>query len=548
MKIGQEQPDSTSRADPIWLLVLISFFGLGLFLGSRDILSQTWDILVSTKSLVRSVQPAEALPTLVVDMRFQNYSDLLQQREEAIQSGVYIPANRDYITATIRLDDLTVPVSIRLNPGPATDLAREDRWDLHVRTRQSQQLLGMRRFYLLSQADRDGLYQWTLTRALEREGLLASRYQFVNLLFNGDSWGTYALLEGFGDELMTANGRTAGVILEFDADLLWKSIAHFGSTQSTYADPVANLLATDFRYFEIDTFRDATIARDEDRSAQKDTSISRLRALQAGETPASEIFDVNQYGRFLALVDLWGAIEAVSLVNLRYYYNPDSDLLEPIGFGVGSPGGDERIPLIATYDDPILQAAYVREAQRLSQPAYLAELRTELEPEMIELQRALQTSGNEPTLPWNMIEERQEQIRRSLSPVQPVFAYLGPSTMSMSATIQIDLANVINLPVEVLGFDIGGLTFLEADPTWLQTEETNGLLTLQDGRVILNTASTPVIRYVRFHIPIIEIIRRDTEIDFMQALEIRVATRILGLDTHQLTLAREEALDLLIRP
>ena len=248
------------------------------------------------------------------------------------------------------------------------------------------------------------------------------------------------------------------------------------------------------------------------------------------------------------MVDLWGAIEAVSLVNLRYYYNPDTDLLEPIGFGVGSPGGDERIPLITTYDDPILQAAYAREALRLSQPAYLAELQAELEPELLGLQQSLRNSASELSLPWSMIEARQEQIRRSLDPVQPVFAYLGPPSMSMSAIIQIDLANVINLPVEVLGFDIDGLTFLDVEPAWLQTEEKSDLLTLEDESIILNTASTPIIRYVRFHIPITEIIRRDAEIDFMQPLEIRVATRILGLDTHQFTLAGEEALEESIQP
>ena len=347
---------------------------------------------------------------------------------------------------------------------------------------------------------------------------------------------------------MTANGRTAGVILEFDAELLWKSIAHFGSTRSAYADPVANLLATDFRYFEIDTFRDATVARDEDRAAQKDTGIGRLRALQTGQARASEIFDVEKLGRFLALVDLWGANEAISLANLCYYFNPETELLEPIGYSIGAPGGEERLPLEATYNDPALQASYAREAERLSRPAYLVELQAELGPELLELQRSLQSMGGEYPLPWGMIKERQEQIRRSLYPVQPIFAYLGPSTLNMSATIQIDIANVINLPVEILGFDIDGLTFLEVDPSWLRTEASAGLFDDRDGKVILNTSSAPVLRYVRFDIPILEIIRRDKEIDFRQPIEVRVATQILGLGTHQLTLAREGVAEPLLHP
>ena len=203
---------------------------------------------------------------------------------------------------------------------------------------------------------------------------------------------------------------------------------------------------------------------------------------------------------------------------------------------------NERLPLAAAYNDPILQAAYAHEAQRLSQPAYLTELQAELESELLASRRG------ELSELWAALAERQEQVRRSLNPVQSVFAYLGPLSMNMSGTIQIDIANVINLPVEILGFDIQGLTFLDVDPAWLQSEPPADLLTIDSDQVILNTASSHIIRYVRFQLPITEIIRRDQEIDFLQPVEIRVATRILGLDTHQLTLAREEASEQVIQP
>ena len=78
-------------------------------------------------------------------------------------------------------------------------------------------------------------------------------------------------------------------------------------------------------------------------------------------------------GRFLALVDLWGATEAVSLVNLRYYYRAADGRLEPIGFNGNPLSSNGRVPLTATYHDPDLQAAYVRAAQEMSQSEYLAQ-------------------------------------------------------------------------------------------------------------------------------------------------------------------------------
>jgi hypothetical protein len=544
MRIGQKQSSSDPKVG--WFIILALVFVLGFFLGGRNILAQVEDWLLAATRLVQSDSSAEPLPTLIVDMGFDNYSSLLQQRDEALQTGVYLSTSQDFVTATMRLDGSMIPVNMRFYPGPVEHLEGAGGWHFDVRTRRDQQLAGMQRFYLLDPADNNWLNQWAFARSLEREGVLATRYQFVNLVFNGDGWGTYALQGGFGDELMTTNGRTAGVILEFDTDLLWRSIAHFGDAQRAYADPVGNLLATDFRFFEIDAFRDATVTRDATRSAQRDAAVSRLRALQAGQLSASDIFDIEKYGRFLALVDLWGANEAISLPNLRYYYSPDTDRLEPIGFNGNPLSSDERLPLTAAYGDAVLQAAYAREADRMSQPTYLVEMERELGEELLHLQQVLRLEADEVALPWAGLQQRQEQIRRSLNPIQPVFAYLGPPTMSISATIQIDIANVINLPVEVIGFDINGTTFLEADPAWLRTDAAADLMSVHSNGIVLSATDSNLVRYVRFHLPITEIVRLDEETDFMNPIEINVGTRILGLDGHQFTLAREGAPERLI--
>jgi hypothetical protein len=546
MKIGQKQSPSDSKGG--WFVVLVVVFVLGFFLGGRNMFTEVEHWLSAANQLVQNDSSVDPLPTLIVDMNFDNYNSLLRQRDEALQTGVYLPTNQDFVTATVRLDDSLIPVNMRFYPGPAEHLREGGKWRFDVRTRRGQRLEGMQRFYLLDPADNNWLGQWAFARSLEREGILATRYQFVNLVFNGNVWGTYALQEGFGDELMTTNGRRAGVILEFDTDLLWRSVAHFGDAERAYADPVANLLATDFRFFEIDAFRDATIDRDTARSTERDAAVSRLRALQAGQLRASQVFDVDTYGRFLALVDLWGANEAVSLPNLRYYYSPDTGLLEPIGFNGNPLSSGERLPLSAAYGDAVLQAAYAREAERISQPAYLAELESELAEELRRLQQVVRPVDGEVALPWAELEKRQEQMRRSLNPIQPVFAYLGPPTTSVSATIQIDVANVINLPVEVIGFEVNGTTFLEADPAGLRTDAAADVVSVHGSQIVLSATGPDLLRYVRFHLPITEIVRLDQEADFMHPIEINVATRILGLEEHQSTPARAGPPDRVIVP
>ncbi len=543
MKIGQQQPERPSTQSLRWIGALALLFVVGLLVGGQE-----WDAIDALLSIpsriAQSVAPATDLPTLIVDMSFSSYSGILEQRERALQDGVYIPSDRDFITADIQLDGSTTPVRMRLLEGAADHLGDDEKWGFEIRARQNRRLLGMQRLCLSDPAANNWLGEWAFARALEREGILAARYQFVHLVFNGDDWGIYALQEGFANELLTSQGRPEGVIVRFDADLLWESIAHFqGDAQAAYADPIANLSTTDLQYFEVDAFRDAAIDSDPALSTQRDAALGLLRALQAGELKASQVFDVEQYGRFLALVDLWGATQATSPVNLRYYYNPASGRLEPIGFNGNALGSDARVSLAAAYDDPAIQAAYVREAWRVSQPEYLDQLQAELEGEYESLRKAVGVGES----PWDELRARQEQMARSLDPVQPVFAYLGSPTLTMSGTIRVAVANVLNLPVEIVGFDIGGATFLPANREWLQDGVAELLLDDTDPTILraLDAARPPVLRYVYFDLPLTEIHRLDNELDFMQEVDIQVATQIPGLSTTHLTLARQGYPDIL---
>ncbi len=540
MKIGQRRTQISRNL--LWLVALTLTFVVGLWAGSQGWHEELRQFQSVPARIVQWITPPEDLPTLAVDMRFANYNRILGQREQALQAGVFIPSQQDFMTATIRLDHTAIPVRMRLLEGRADNLGEDEKWGFEVRTRQNQHLLGMQRFYLSDPEVNNWLHLWAFARALEREDVLVSRCQFVRLIFNGNYRGIYTLQEGFADEMLTTRDRPVGVIVRFDADLLWESIAHFdGDTQAAYADPVTNLSTTDFQYFEVDTFRDAAIAKDPDLIAQRDAAIGLLRALQTGTLDASDVFDVERYGRFLALADLWAATPATSLVNLHYYYNPTSNRLEPIGFNANPLSSDDRLSLAATYDDPVLQAAYVREAWRVSQPQYLDQLQAALEPEFRRLQQAVGAERKELKPPWDELRNRQRQIRRSLNPVQPVFAHLGSPTLATSGTLRVEVANVLNLPVELVGFDIHGATFLPANPQWLQNGSAELLVGSEEDGVILralDTTRAPVIQYVRFDIPLIEIHRRDNELDFMQEIDVQVATRILGLSNTQFTLAQ----------
>jgi hypothetical protein len=490
-------------------------------------------------------QKRERLPTLIVDMRYADYSILLDQREEALRAGVYSAADQDFAPAVARAEGEQIPVEIRLMEGPAHRLGDDEKWSYEVRTQEDQALLGVRHFHLMDPAANHWLDQWAFVQALRREGILVGRYQFVRLVWNGDDRGVYALQEAAGEELLKAQGRWGTVILSFDADRVWNSIAH--TSQAGYDDPVSHLCASDLRTLEIDTLDDLALSANPKHAAQRERAVERMRSLQAGELPASEVLDVDRYGRYLALVDLWGALDGLSLTQLKFYYDPVADRLEPISFGANALGSEARLSLATTYGDRHLQEAYVREATRISHPEYVDRLRADIGAEWQQVARALGRDASKIAPPWEALRQRQQQIRRSLVPVQPIFAHqVMPSSASPSAitpdTLQVEVANVLNLPVEIIGFEIDGATFLNVDPSWMDASAGDSAIERADGVILraLNPTCDLALHYVRFDIPLTEIHRLDREVDLDQEPDLYVLTRLLGRSEPQRTLARHD--------
>lgn len=541
MKITASHSAPQSHKQLNWLGYTLVIFILGALIGNNVPSSIIQEFKELPVGLSRAFTASSPLPVLSIDMEFENYNVLLQSRERALKKGAYISNNNDFVTATLQLNGLVIPIRMRLQEGPADNLGEDDKWDFEVRTRQGQRLWEMERFYLQDPASNNWLNGWAFSQALKREDILACNYTFARLIINGDDRGIYAVQQGFDDALLASQGRPVGIVTGFDTDLLWESVVYFdGNPQAAYNNPITNLSATDFQYFEVNTFHDTEVENDPLLATQRDIAIGLLRALQTGDLEASQVFDVTRYSRFLALVDLWGATDGVSLVNLHYYYNSDTGRMEPIGFNANALSTDERLSLAATYGDIALQTGYVREAQRISTDEYLDALQADLEPEFKELQGALNQEGVYIEPPWDLLRQRQERLRRSLNPTQPVFAYLGSPDLSTEGIIRVEVGNVLNLPVEITGFDINGATFLPANRQWLP-ETADELLVEQPNSIALqafNARQSPIIRYARFDIPLTEIYEVDKELDFMEEIDIQVVTRILGQNTTHMTLAR----------
>lgn len=307
------------------------------------------------------------LPTLVIDIKFRHLQQLYARREAALQQGFLIQEEGDVVPASIRLGERSIPVRLRLK-GDMLDHLRTDKWSLRIYTRGGEELFGLRRFSVQSPSTRGFQAELLFLETLRRFGVLAPRYFFVNVVVDGNSVGVMAVEEHFAKELLERNGRKDGVILRFDESLLWQSRLAKGERNQRFGGPFESHVTA-----PIDAFQLSRILESKSLSRQLEIGGGLLRAYVDGQLPASEVFDGELLGRYLAVAEAWDAWHAVVWPNMRFYLNPLTMRLEPIGFdadiseafGVGSTIFAEGILAEKMLRDPVVKAAFDRTLQAI---------------------------------------------------------------------------------------------------------------------------------------------------------------------------------------
>ena len=119
-----------------------------------------------------------------------------------------------------------------------------------------------------------------------------------------------------------------------------------------------------------------------------------------------------------------------------------------------------------------MAAAYVRELQRVGESSYLDALEQRIGEEMLTLFTALSREfGLDETLklPWDDLRERQRFLHNVLTPTRMVLAFSvedATSQPSERTSKLIEVRNVLDLPVEIVGLQVGEGPVIPAQSAW----------------------------------------------------------------------------------
>ena len=397
---------------------------------------------------------------LSINLSFKNYQKIARLRNDAVKNGILVRTELDKVKGTISYKGKNYPVRLRLK-GDWTDHLLGEKWSFRVETKNDFPILGMREFSLQHPRTRSYLNESILHKLLKYEKLPYLRYKFIPISLNGKYLGIYALEEHFGKELIENSGFREGPIIKLSDQDKRNEVNRMLKTDKKGKK---NYFNTSQNNAEILIFNTSKTSRDKEKISQYQLGANLLNEYLKGKLKTSEVFDVSLTARYFALTDLLQALGANTWYDMRFYFDPISARLIPIGY-------DAQIPLLLEgrklnidnntlnlFDDPIFLREYIFQLKRITEDNYLKVFLKKISKELNE--ELLTINKSFPFLRFDSEElfKNSDYIKNRLSPLNP----LGIKSIEISENkqlITLKLFNKTKFPIKLINVIYNGFVY-----------------------------------------------------------------------------------------
>ncbi len=350
-----------------------------IFTGASQTHAGVSAVLLAPMRLLRANLNTQPTRRIALDVKFKHMHKIHENRSRAIASKTLATSDEDFLPGSIDSNGQTAAMRLRLS-GDRPELLEGEKWPLRINTRGDALVFGRRRFELKNPEAHGFQLERLFFEHLRREDVLAPRSSFVDVTLNGKHIGLMTLEESPALELLESQQRRDGAFLR---------LAILPGNEN-----MVDLVESSPGGYHIEPLRPKRVKRSDKLERSYKSGRRLLRKYFEGTAPADDVFDAESWGGFLAISELWGAHDALRWGNLRFYLNPLTERLEPLGhapglvFGVGDriepPSKD---PFAAgLLESPRIRNAYRRALTRIAtqmlEPGFHARL-AQLEAEQI---------------------------------------------------------------------------------------------------------------------------------------------------------------------
>lgn len=243
----------------------------------------------------------------------ENLYGLELQRKEKLNSEPNLEILRNYSLAELSHKNEKYRIKLRVKGDRLMHYYDKESTSYKVDIRGEKRIWGLEEFSIQKPIARNYIYEYIFHKVLESNNLISLKYFFVNLYINDTPHGLYAIEEGFSKELIERNKRRNGPI--FGLDEILSDGSGGGIT---------------FPYVQYDLYsKNYWLETNPDMTK---IAISKLNKLKKNEIAIEEIFELEKWAKFFAVIDLTNAIHGAITKSVKLYYNPVIGKFEPIGF------------------------------------------------------------------------------------------------------------------------------------------------------------------------------------------------------------------------
>jgi hypothetical protein len=397
-----------------------------------------------------------------LDIKDLDFKKIEYKRKLALEEHgqLLFSSDNDYVPAKISFNKKSLKLKIRLK-GDSTDHLLGERWSFRAIMKGQNTLFGMKKFSLQRPAIRNYIHEWVYHKLLENEDVIALRYKFVHLTLNGKDLGPYTIEEFFDKRLVENRKRREGTTLRFNEDLFWIRYPLFHSKPT----PGYNTYLSS----DIDAFGTSQTTADPGRYDRFVKARSLLDAFRRGELKTSEVFDTKLLAWAYAVAHLLGADHATSWYNSRFYYNPITSKIEPIGFdafdniqtisevntSLGAKFGhylNTEKPIYHNFyamlfRDQAFYSEYISSIEKLARDSYLDSFYHKIGKELKANMAIIHIGTPSFVYPKELFYKRAADLRVLLNPEKGLHAFFYRRNKNI---LEIDVGNIQQLPLKII--------------------------------------------------------------------------------------------------
>tara|TARA_Y100001970_G_scaffold249654_1_gene320419 strand:- start:4166 stop:6724 length:2559 start_codon:yes stop_codon:yes gene_type:complete len=446
------------------LIILIIFF-LGIFTERFDFKEKTINFgssLFATLSYKIFMFNFKG-DKISIDISPKNYKKILESRKKSIEQYRATEDLHKWVPANIKFNNKFYKARIKLKGVHKEHWSHSKKWSFKIKLIDEKSIEGIKRFSIQKPVTRNYLYEWVFMKTLENEGLIAHRNKFIETTVNGDNLGIYYFEEMHTDELIRFNKRREGPIIGLDKQLWIKeanNLKNLGVNNLEDSFWRAKIKAIQFKKSKLGTEQEIYLKQ----------AINLFENFRDGNLRIDEVFDISQLAKLMAAKVIFGS-EEFDWRDLKFYYNPITSLLEPIGREVHTSKNfkinsiwwidndylkniksEQNQFLKLLFKDREFYQLFLFELNRMTEKNYIKNILDKNFDDYKKYKKILGANNSKEDIFSEVyLEEIRKYIQNTLSPIQGINAYF---IKYEKGQILMSVRNIQSLPVKINAIEI----------------------------------------------------------------------------------------------